>query len=51
MIVESPWPTPRVPPAAGVVETRERPAALRDPGAITNEEWQASKTQVMNNAT
>jgi hypothetical protein len=38
-------------PAAsmGRVETLERLAALRDRGAITNDEYQAEKTQVINN--
>ena len=38
-------------PAGGLgrVETLERLAALRDRGAITNDEYQAEKTQVMNN--
>ncbi|MGZ4326346.1 MAG: SHOCT domain-containing protein [Solirubrobacteraceae bacterium] len=40
-------------PAAGPgrVETLERLAALRDRGAITNDEYQAEKTQVINNGT
>ena len=36
---------------AGRVETLERLAALRDRGAITNDEYQAEKTHVMNNGT
>jgi len=35
----------------GHVETLERLAALRDRGAITDDEYQAEKTQVMNNGT
>jgi uncharacterized membrane protein len=33
------------------VETLERLAGLRDRGAITNDEYQAEKTEVMNNGT
>jgi uncharacterized membrane protein YeiB len=35
----------------GRVETLERLAALRDSGAITNDEYQAEKTHVMSNGT
>ena len=44
-------PNPRPPPARGACETLERLAALRDRGAITNDEYQAEKTHVMNNGT
>jgi hypothetical protein len=36
-------------PSLGRVETLERLAALRDSGAITNDEYQAEKAHVMNN--
>jgi Short C-terminal domain len=36
---------------AGRIETLERLAALRDSGAITNDEYQAEKTHVMSNGT
>ena len=35
-------------PSTGRVETLERLAALRDRGAITRDEYQTEKTQVMN---
>ena len=38
-------------PASGRVDTLERLAALRDRGAITDEEFAAEKTHVMNNGT
>ena len=38
-------------PGLGRVETLERLAALRDRGAITNDEYQTEKTQVINNGT
>jgi hypothetical protein len=38
-------------PGLGRVETLERLAALRDRGAITNDEYQAEKTQVITNGT
>jgi Short C-terminal domain len=38
-------------PSLGRVETLERLAALRDRGAITNDEYQAEKTHVMSNGT
>ncbi len=39
------------PPGSGHVETLERLAALRSSGAITDEEFAAEKTHVMNNGT
>jgi Short C-terminal domain len=38
-------------PNSARVDSLERLAALRDRGAITNEEYQAEKTHVMNNNT
>ena len=38
-------------PGSGHVETLERLAALRASGAITDEEFAAEKTHVMNNGT
>jgi hypothetical protein len=35
----------------GRVETLERLATLRDSGAITNDEYQAEKTHVINHGT
>ena len=44
--------TPAAPaPNSGRVETLERLAALRASGALTDEEYQAEKTHVMNNGT
>ena len=48
-------PSPTIPagsaPVSGHVETLERLAALRSSGAITDEEFAAEKTHVMNNGT
>ena len=41
--------SPSPAPSMGRVETLERLAALRDSGAITNDEYQAEKTHVMSN--
>ncbi len=50
-VAEAPATRPSTAPSGGRVDTLERLAALRDSGAITDEEFAAEKTHVMNNGT
>jgi hypothetical protein len=51
MVREAPVSSTAPAPNSGRVETLERLAALRDRGAITDEEFAAEKTHLMNNGT